>query len=198
MHGQAVAHRFIRMVCPYSLRRDDGDSLGNQISFLPVALPLDIEDPLQMLRAVAERTTIMKSARAAGLVALAAAWLGMAPPPLQALFWQNIPLIPLPLPLFNMICTNVPGSPVPLYSMGRRMLTSYPHVPTGYELGIGCAAQSYDGKIFFGLTSDSDAAPDADRLRDFLRISFAALCRAARVQARKPGRPRKTSVAPAA
>jgi diacylglycerol O-acyltransferase / wax synthase len=198
LHGQSVAHRFIRMVCPYSLRRDDGDSLGNQISFLPVALPLDMEDPLKMLRAVAERTKIMKGARAAGLVALAAAWLGSAPPPLQALFWQNIPLIPLPLPLFNMICTNVPGSPVPLYSMGRRMLTSYPQVPTGYELGIGCAAQSYDGKIFFGLTSDTDAAPDADRLRDFLRISFADLCRAARVQARKPRRPRQTSVAPAA
>jgi hypothetical protein len=97
-----------------------------------------------------------------------------------------------------MICTNVPGSPVPLYSMGRRMLTSYPQVPTGHELGIGCAAQSYDGKIFFGLTSDTDAAPDADRLRDFLRISFADLCRAARVRARKPRRPRQTSVAPAA
>ena len=49
---------------------------------------------------------------------------------------------------------------------------SYPQVPTGYELGIGCAAQSYDGKIGFGITSDADAAPDAERFRDFLKFSF--------------------------
>lgn len=92
----------------------------------------------------------MKGARAADLVALAAAWLGSAPPALQSLFWRSIPLVPLPLPLLNMICTNVPGSPAPLYSVGRRMIASYPQVPTGYELGIGCAAQSYDGKIGSG------------------------------------------------
>jgi diacylglycerol O-acyltransferase / wax synthase len=199
LHGQGVAHRFIRMVCPYSLRPDDQrDRLGNQISFLPVALPLDVRNPVEMLRAVATRTRIMKSVRAADLVALAAAWLGSAPPPFQALFWQNIPLVPLPLPLFNMICTNVPGSPVPLYSVGRRMLASYPQVPTGYELGIGCAAQSYDGKIFFGLTSDTDAAPDAHRLRDFIRISFAELCRASGVKRSPAQRPRRTPIAPAA
>ncbi|HLK50019.1 MAG TPA: wax ester/triacylglycerol synthase family O-acyltransferase [Bryobacteraceae bacterium] len=199
LHGEEVAHRFVRMVCPYSLRRGDrGETLGNQISFLPVALPLDVKNPLQMLRAVTERTRIMKCARAADLVALGAAWLGAAPPPLQALLWQNIPLVPLPLPLFNMICTNVPGSPAPLYSMGRRMLTSYPHVPTGYELGIGCAAQSYDGRVFFGLTSDTDAAPDADRLRDLIHSSFENLCRAAGVRRAAAARGRKPRVAPAA
>ena len=199
LHGQSVEHRFVRMVCPYSLRRNDrGESLGNQISFLPVALPLDIGDPLKMLQAVATRMRIMKGARAADLLALAAAWLGSAPPPLQSLFWRSIPLVPLPLPLLNMICTNVPGSPVPLYSVGRRMIASYPQVPTGYELGIGCAAQSYDGKLGFGITSDTDAAPDADRLRDFLRVSFRELCRAAGVKKAAPRRSRNAPVAPAA
>jgi diacylglycerol O-acyltransferase len=189
LHKQEVAHRFVKVVCPFSLRRDgESDSLGNQISFLPVALPLDVEDPLALLKAVAARTAIMKSARAADLVALAASWLGSAPPPLQALFWQNIPSVPLPAPLLNLICTNIPGSPTPLYSAGKRMIAAYPQVPTGYELGIGCAAQSYDGKIFFGLTSDAHAAPDAHRLRDFIRKSFAGLARAAGVKrtVRKP------------
>jgi len=70
------------------------------------------------------------------------------------------------------------------------MLASYPQVPTGYELGIGCAAQSYDGKIFFGLTADTDAAPDVERLRDFIRVSFAQLCRAAGVKKKAPARKR--------
>jgi len=189
LHGQDVDHRFVRMVCPFSLRRNDkGESLGNQISFLPVALPLDIEDPVKMLHAVAARLRIMKGARVADLLALAGAWLGSAPPPLQALFWQGLPLIPLPLPLLNMICTNVPGSPVPLYSMGRRLLASYPQVPTGHELGVGCAVQTYDGGIFFGIISDTDAAPDADRLRDFIQLSFSELCRAAGVKRTAPRR----------
>jgi diacylglycerol O-acyltransferase / wax synthase len=199
LHRQKLEHRFVRVVCPYSLRRNDqGESLGNQISFLPVALPLDIRDPLETLKAVSHRTRIMKGARAADLLALAAAWLGSAPPLLQSLFWRNIPLVPLPLPLLNMICTNVPGSPVPLYTVGRRMIASYPQVPTGYELGIGCAAQSYDGKLGFGITSDTDAAPDTQRLRDFLRVSFAELCRAAGVKKAPSRRAPKAPVAPAA
>jgi diacylglycerol O-acyltransferase / wax synthase len=186
LHGQRVEQRFVRLVCPFSLRRDDQrESLGNQISFLPVALPLDIPEPMRMLQAVAKRTEIMKGSRAAELVSLGASWLGSAPPPLQALFWQAIPLIPMPLPLLNMICTNIPGSPTPLYCAGQPMIASYPQVPTGYELGIGCAAHSYNGKIFFGLTSDTHAAPDADRLRDFIQVSFAELCRAAGVKKKK-------------
>ena len=166
MHGEAVSNRFVRMVCPVSVRKDDGDSLGNRISFLPVALPMDVEDPVELLKAVALRTEIMKSVRAAELVGIAAAWLGAAPPPAQALFWWGVPLVPMPAPLFNMICTNVPGSPTPLYSVGKRMLASYPHVPTGQELGVGCAVQTYNGKMFFGLTADADAAPDVRKLRD--------------------------------
>jgi hypothetical protein len=78
-----------------------------------------------------------------------------------------------------MICTNVIGSPTPLYAVGRRMLAAYPQVPTGYDLGIGCAAHSYDGKLFFGLIADTQAAPDVDRLRDFMIESFQELRRSA-------------------
>ena len=31
------------------------------------------------------------------------------------------------------------------------MLAAYPQVPTGYDLGVGCAVHSYDGKLFVGL-----------------------------------------------
>ncbi|PWU11525.1 MAG: hypothetical protein C5B51_02480 [Terriglobia bacterium] len=190
LHGEPVAGRFVRVVCPFSLRSDDQrESLGNQISFFPVALPLDIEDPIAMLKAVAKRTQIMKSAGAAQLLSLTAAWLGSAPPPLQALFWRTIPSLPLPVPLLNIICTNVPGSPTPLYSVGKRMLASYPQVPTGHELGIGCAAQTYDGKVFFGLTADSHAAPDFKRMRDFIHASFSELCRATGLRKKKKSRP---------
>jgi WS/DGAT/MGAT family acyltransferase len=182
LHGESVAGRLVRMVCPVSVRKDEGDSLGNRISFLPVTLPMDAEDPIQHFKAIALRTEIMKSVRAAELLSIAASWLGAAPAPAQALFWWGIPLVPLPAPLLNLICTNVPGSPTPLYSVGKRMLASYPHVPTGYELGVGIAVQSYNGKMCFGLTADAVTVADVRRLRDFIRTSWVELCRAAGVR----------------
>jgi diacylglycerol O-acyltransferase / wax synthase len=184
-HGDRVAGRFLRVICPVNMRQDRGESLGNQITFMPVALPLDIAGPAAMLRAVSERTEIMKNARAAHLVALLGTWLQSAPPLLQALFWRELPQIPLPLPLFHMICTNVAGSREPLYAVGRKMLASYPHVPTGYELGVNVAIQSYAGQFFCGFTADANVVPDVERMRDLLREAFGELRRAARPRRRK-------------
>ena len=182
LHGQTTVDRFVRIVCPVSLRhgREIGD-LGNLLSFMPVALPMDVRDPAQMLRAVAARTEIMKHAGAAQAVLLIAGCIAAAPAPLQALFWWGLPELILPAPLLNMICTNVPGPDVPLYAVGRRMLASYPQVPTGYDLGVNVAVETYDGKLFFGLIADAQVAADVNRLRDFLYTSFDELRRAAMV-----------------
>lgn len=85
------------------------------------------------------------------------------------------------------------------------MIACYPQVPTGYELGINCAVQSYCDKLCFGLTADAQVAPDVRRLRDFLHTSFRELCLAAGVKnaalrhrpARKD-RPRRATAAKAA
>jgi diacylglycerol O-acyltransferase / wax synthase len=187
LHGEKVNGRFLRVVCPVNLRGgEQGESLGNRITFLPVVLPLDVRDPVEMLHAVTTRMEIMKSVRAAELIAIGASCLGTTPTPVQEMFWRGLPMIPLPLPLLNIICTNVPGSPTALYAMGRRLVASYPHVPTGYELGLGVAVQSYDGKFFFGITADAHVAPDVARLRDYIQICFRELCKAAGVKTAKP------------
>jgi hypothetical protein len=90
-----------------------------------------------------------------------------------------------------MICTNVPGSPDPLYAVGRKMVASYPHVPTGYELGVNLAVQSYAGQFFCGFTADAKVVPDVERLRDLLREAFEELSGAG--QRRRS--PRRRSVA---
>ncbi len=190
LHGEPVRNRLMRVVCPVSVRKDgSADSLGNRISFLPVTLPMHARNPVEHLQAIALRTAIMKSARAAELVGIAASWLGAAPPPAQALFWWGIPLVPMPAPILNLICTNVPGSPVPLYTVGKRMLAAFPHVPTGYELGVGIAVQSYNGRMCFGFTSDAAVVSDPTRLRDLLRASWAELCLAAGI--RRPSAPKQ-------
>ena len=77
------------------------------------------------------------------------------------------------------------------------MLASYPHVPTGYELGVGIAVQSYNGRMCFGLTADAVVVSDVGRLRDFIGASWLELCRAAGVRreppAKKPNKPRRAA-----
>jgi diacylglycerol O-acyltransferase len=184
LHGESVVNRYVRIVCPVNLRKgNSGEGLGNLISFLPVALPMDVPDPLKMLQAVSYRTATMKQTGAAALVTLFGCCIAAAPAPVQALFWWALPQVIFPLPILNMICTNIPGPQMPLYAAGQKMIASYPQVPTGYELGVNCAVQSYNGKLCFGLIADAQAAPDVNRLRDFLYTSFDELSRAARKKA---------------
>ena len=65
---------------------------------------------------------------------------------------------------FQLSVVNVPGPQSPLYAAGARMVSTYP-VPLllpGHALAIGVT--SYDGGVFYGITTDRDAVPDADIL----------------------------------
>jgi len=158
---------------PVSMRQEEKrGALGNLVSMLPVDIPLDLKDPLERYRYVNEKTVAMKSARVAEGINLLSALMGVLPAPVQALLGA---MANTPMPAFNMVSTNVPGPQVPLYAMGKRMIAYYPYVPVGYAVGAGCAIMSYDQKLYFGLTSDTQAMPDVERLKEFLDESFAEL-----------------------
>jgi diacylglycerol O-acyltransferase len=174
LNGQRVDGRALRLMVPVNLRRDAKDNgLGNRVSMLPVTIPLDIRDPVKLLDAVRTRTEAFKSGRIGDFVHLAATWIGTTPAPLQALLGPLASV--LPVPPFNMVCTNVPGPQSRLYLLGREMVTFYPYVPIGNQMGMNCAIQSYNGKLYFGFTGAVEAVPDLDRLRDFLDDAFAEL-----------------------
>ena len=180
--GVDLKGRSLRIVIPVNVRGNgSATELGNQISFVPVTVPLDIRDPLKLLAVVIERVEFLKRARAAEFVSVLGGLLSTLP----NAFWANIgpAASQLPLSLCNIICTNLPGPQVPLYLMGHKMLSWYPWVPIGGLMGINCAVLTYNGTAYFGFTGDVHAAPDLLRLEGFLRLSFAELRRAARGRA---------------
>jgi hypothetical protein len=61
---------------------------------------------------------------------------------------------------FNVVVTNVPGPPVPVYLRGARMLAAYPLVPLFANQALGIALFSYAGKLHWGFNADWDALPD--------------------------------------
>ena len=205
LHKESLKNRYFRLMVPVNLRQeDDRGTLGNCISILPVTLPLFIKDPIERLRQVSVQTEAMKHAHVAELIRAGISWLGALPPPLQALAGR-LPLFSTPVPIVHMVATNVPGPQVPLYANGRRLLTLYPHVPAGWDVGMGLAIQSYDQKLFFAFTMDAQAAPDGERMKEFLDASFAELRKAAKVpepvpaaKAKRASRRRKAHAQPAA
>ena len=182
--GVDLDGRSLRVVIPVNVRGNgDATELGNQISFVPVPLPLDLRDPLKLLAVVTERVEFLKRARAAEFVGLFGGLLATLP----NAFWKNVgPVVSqLPLSLCNTICTNVPGPQVPLYLMGHKMLSWYPWVPIGGLMGINCAILTYNGTAFFGFTGDVHAAPDLERLEKFVDESFAELKAGVRMHRRR-------------
>jgi hypothetical protein len=76
---------------------------------------------------------------------------------------------------YNVLVTNVPGPPRPLYAMGARMVEMYPVVPLGGRQAVAIGITSYDGHVHYGLTADRDAMPDVDELADALDEALAEL-----------------------
>lgn len=189
-------NRVLRIVVPVNMRAGENvNGLGNQITFLPVTVPLDIEEPRKLLAAVHERVELLKKIRLAEMVGMAGTLLGTTPTVFQ--IFLGAFLTKLPISLCNTICTNVPGPTNPLYLMGHKMEAIYPYVPIGGEMGMNCAIVTYDGKAFFGFTGDATAIPDLKVLPKFVQESFRELQKAVLPPQRrvlKPRRPR--TVAP--
>jgi len=171
-----VDHRNIdfRVAAPVSMRRPDHDRRqGNHVSTWVVPLPLELDDPLEQVAAVAERTENLKRSEASLAVdslMQVAEWMP------HQLIERSIRLASGPA---NMIVTNVPGPQFPLFMQGARMFAMYPIVPLLPGGGLGVALFSYDGKLCWGFNGDYELLPDLGAFVDDVRQAFEALRAAA-------------------
>lgn len=172
--------RVVRTMVPVSVRpRDDrgvavGDgSVSNQVSAMFAELPVGIADPIERLHTVSSQLADLKESAQAVAGEALTSLSGFAPPALLALgarlgtkaAQRNV----------NTVTTNVPGPQMPLYALGRRVLSAYPFVPLGGQIRIGIAIFSYDGQLTFGVTGDYDSAPDLHILCDGIEKGMAEL-----------------------
>jgi len=184
MHGEPTQDRVMRVLTPVNVRREDErGTLGNHIAMLLVEVPVGLPDPLDRLRTITERTAQLKRSHVADGIESMANLLLTMPAPLGAMLGA---VGPPPNTVANIVCTNVPGPMIPLYTVGHRMLSGYPMPPPLWGMGINCGVMSYNGKLYFGLVADAQAAPDVDRLRDFLNQSYVELRVAAGVERAEP------------
>jgi diacylglycerol O-acyltransferase / wax synthase len=151
----------LKTMVPVSVREDDAaGELGNRISFVFVELPCDEPDPHRRLERI---QTVMGERKAGGEPQGGDVLLGAleyAPRPLQHIAAR---LVASPR-TFNLVVSNIPGPPVPLYMRGCRLEEAYPVVPLADNHGVSIGMTTVAGEACFGIYADVDTVPDADAL----------------------------------
>jgi len=90
-------------------------------------------------------------------------------------------------PIANVVISNVPGPPLPLYAAGARMAAYWPVSIVEHGLGLNITVMSYAGTMGFGFTTARSAVPDARDLTVALQAALDEL------RARSPRRRRAAS-----
>ena len=171
-HRTPVDGLDFRVVVPISRRPPSAaGELGNRVVPTLARLPLEIRDPVERLRAIAEITRALKASKEVHAIELFEDIANWADAPLLSelvrratRWWAG-----------NLIVTDVPGPQVPLYLLGARLLEGYPFVPMMANQALGIALLSYDGGLYWGFNADWDAIADLHDLVDCFVDEFAAL-----------------------
>ena len=75
----------------------------------------------------------------------------------------------------DFLASNVPGVPMPMWLVGRKVQRFFPFGPTAGS-AVNVTLMSYDGTCCIGVNSDAAAVPDPDVLVQCLRSGFAEIC----------------------
>ena len=153
-------------VVPISVRTPDaeGDGEGsNQVSAMFANLASDLEDPVARLRAIAESTRGAKEEHNAIGAAMLQDWAEFAAPAVFARasrLYSSMRLADRHRPIHNVIISNVPGPPFPLYFAGARLVTLCPLGPVMEGAGLNITVLSYMDSIDVGLIACRELIPD--------------------------------------
>jgi WS/DGAT/MGAT family acyltransferase len=171
-HGDSPDGRTLKAMVPVSLRADHehGETMGNRVSMIVVDLPVHEPDPVRRLEMIHGITSDLKRSGLADGAQTIIELADKIPPfatPLTRFVTRRIPM--------NLVITNIPGPPMPLYLLGARVLRTYPYVEVIDHEGLTIAVVSYEGQLSFGITSDRDVVPDLGRIAEGIEHHFRLL-----------------------
>jgi hypothetical protein len=154
-----------------------------------VSLATDIDDPVERLAAIAEGSRLAKAQAAVLDEDVAALWLDVAVPAVSsraAKLMRNLHPFDHFRPPCNLVVSNVPGPPSPLWCAGHRVVAVYPIGPIWEGVGLNITALSYQGQLALGVLGSRELVPEVDRVASDLVDSASELRKAAQRVGRKP------------
>jgi WS/DGAT/MGAT family acyltransferase len=161
----------VPLVCsvPVSVHGQTEHDGTNQVSSMFVRLPVQLSDPVEQLRTINAETREAKELQDAIGAATLQDFAQFVPPTLfnRAMrFYSEHNLADRHRPVHNLIVSNVPGPPIPLYIAGARVMGVYPFGPLLEGAGLNLTVMSSTGQIDVGVIACRELVPDVWDIAD--------------------------------
>jgi diacylglycerol O-acyltransferase len=168
---------------PTSVRTEDQKTeMGNRVSAMFAALPVEIDDPVERLLAVHRSTVGGKQMHEDIGGNTLQEWADLASP---AIFsramraYSSLRMAERHRPIHNLVISNVPGPAFPLYFAGARLVAIYPMGPIFDGAGLNLTVMSYLDHVDFGFLVCRELVPDVNELAAAVPDAMGELVKAA-------------------
>jgi diacylglycerol O-acyltransferase len=163
---------------PVSLRAGTDHEPGSKVGSMFVDLATDVADPAERLLAIRESTGHAKEMSQALSVDKIMGLTDSTPPGLVGLaarMYTRIGLESRIPPPINVVISNVPGPPFPLYLAGARLEAMYPMGPLLLGTGLNITVISYRDSLDFGFLCCPEMVPDPGLIAEGVTLALGEL-----------------------
>jgi len=164
---------------PMSVRTsEEKGSAGNKVTMARAQLATDIADPVTRLQALSRKMGKVKNTMKALPAKLMMDWAHAPPPAVMAQaarLYENFSIQDLVNPPYNLVISNVPGPPAPLYLAGAKVLANYPISIPYHGLACNITVFSYQTNLDVGITAHRGTVPDVEHLMQLMERALADL-----------------------
>jgi WS/DGAT/MGAT family acyltransferase len=167
---------------PTSVRAADDEQFGNKVSSMFAALPVEESDPIERVRAVARSMSGAKSLHEEVGGTTLQEWAEAAAPALftRAMrMYTRLRVGERLRPVINLVLSNVPGPPWPLYFAGAQLVAIHPLGPIFDDCGLNATVISYLDHMDFGFLGCRELVSDIDDLASCVPDALTELMKAA-------------------
>ena len=181
-HHDALPETPLIAVCPVSVRTEDQrGEMNNKVSAMFTSLATDVDDPIERLRTIHEVTKGAKEDHNVIGANLLQDWAEHAAPTtfaLAARLYSSMNLSDRHRPIHNVVISNVPGPPFPLYYAGAKALYTLPMGPVMEGAGLNITVLSYIDNVDIGFMVCRELVPDVWKLAAFVDEAMGELLKA--------------------
>jgi WS/DGAT/MGAT family acyltransferase len=168
---------------PVSLRsEDDKSEVGTKVGAMFASLATNVSSPALRLLSINDSTKGAKEMQRALAADKLMGITEAAPPALVSLAARMYTAAQLDRrtpPIMNLIISNVPGPPFPLYCAGAEIEALYPMGPLLYGTGVNVTVFSYRDRVDFGFMVCREVVPDPWFLAEGIPLAMDELKQAA-------------------
>lgn len=163
-----LPHTSLVAFVPVSTRESSaGGEGGNETSVGFAALATDLDDPAERLATISAAMRVAKhdheTSGAATLTDLTEI-AGPAAASLAGRLMSRFRINELIRASANVVVSNIPGPPVPLYVAGAAVEAIYPMGSVADGSALNISAMSYRDSLYVGLVADRASVPDLDAI----------------------------------